>query len=149
GWLISAPRRTHQLLPNFRALVEMDKNMGRVLTMCRKPTIFGALLHHRGGRGWVRLTREPARARFCARASSCSTRCFRSTASRSPTQKRRRRAFSLSTAAAPPMPQPATKTEARGFFIVTGGCAANAAVAVARLGARAALAGPLGDDANG
>src|SRR5262245_11028019 len=50
-------------------------------------------------------------------------------------------------------PQPETKTPAHGFFAVNGGCAANAAVAVARLGARAALAGPLGgpagEDANG
>src|SRR5256885_5699316 len=46
-------------------------------------------------------------------------------------------------------PQPDAKTQAQSFFIVNGGCAANAAVAVARLGARAALAGPLGDDANG
>src|SRR5205823_7273569 len=46
-------------------------------------------------------------------------------------------------------PQPDAKTQAESFFIVNGGCAANAAVAVARLGGRAALAGPLGDDANG
>jgi sulfofructose kinase len=50
-------------------------------------------------------------------------------------------------------PQPETKTPAHGFFAVNGGCAANAAVAVARLGARAALAGPLGgpagEDGNG
>ena len=42
---------------------------------------------------------------------------------------------------------------ASGFFVVNGGCAANAAVAIARLGGRAALAGPLGgpagEDANG
>src|SRR5262249_36753461 len=42
---------------------------------------------------------------------------------------------------------------AQSFFIVNGGCAANAAVAVARLGGRAALAGPLGgppgEDSNG
>jgi sulfofructose kinase len=45
------------------------------------------------------------------------------------------------------------KVEAKDFFIVNGGCAANAAVAIARLGGRAALAGPLGGpagaDANG
>jgi sulfofructose kinase len=45
------------------------------------------------------------------------------------------------------------KTMARGFFAVNGGCAANAAVAIARLGGRAALAGPLGgpagEDLNG
>ena len=46
-------------------------------------------------------------------------------------------------------PQPDAKTQAQSFFIVNGGCAANAAVAVARLGGRATLAGPLGDDANG
>lgn len=45
------------------------------------------------------------------------------------------------------------KVEAKGFFVVNGGCAANAAVAIARLGGRAALAGPLGgpagEDENG
>src|SRR5262249_58230468 len=50
-------------------------------------------------------------------------------------------------------PQPDAKTQAQSFFIVNGGCAANAAVAVARLGGRAALAGPLGgspgEDADG
>jgi sulfofructose kinase len=50
-------------------------------------------------------------------------------------------------------PVPETKAPAHGFFAVNGGCAANAAVAVARLGGRATLAGPLGgpagDDANG
>ena len=50
-------------------------------------------------------------------------------------------------------PQPDGKVQATGFFVVNGGCAANAAVAIARLGGRAALAGPLGgpagDDANG
>jgi sugar/nucleoside kinase (ribokinase family) len=44
-------------------------------------------------------------------------------------------------------PQPETKTPAHGFFAVSGGCAANAAVAIARLGARAALASPLGGPA--
>ena len=39
------------------------------------------------------------------------------------------------------------KVEAREFFAVNGGCAANAAVAVARLGGRAVLAGPLGGPA--
>ena len=33
-------------------------------------------------------------------------------------------------------PQPDAKTQAQSFFIVNGGCAANAAVAVARLGGR-------------
>ena len=50
-------------------------------------------------------------------------------------------------------PQPDAKTQAHSFFIVNGGCAANAAVAVARLGGRTALAGPLGgppgEDSNG
>jgi sugar/nucleoside kinase (ribokinase family) len=39
------------------------------------------------------------------------------------------------------------KVEAQEFFVVNGGCAANAAVAVARLGGRALLAGPLGGPA--
>jgi len=50
-------------------------------------------------------------------------------------------------------PEPDSKVEAKGFFVVNGGCAANAAVAIARLGGRAALAGPMGgpagQDANG
>jgi sulfofructose kinase len=50
-------------------------------------------------------------------------------------------------------PQPDGKTQADGFFVVNGGCAANAAVAIARLGGRASLAGPLGgpagEDLNG
>jgi sulfofructose kinase len=50
-------------------------------------------------------------------------------------------------------PQADGKVQAKGFFVVNGGCAANAAVAIARLGGRAALAGPLGgpegEDANG
>jgi sulfofructose kinase len=45
------------------------------------------------------------------------------------------------------------KVESTQFFIVNGGCAANAAVAIARLGGRAALAaplgGPAGEDTNG
>jgi sugar/nucleoside kinase (ribokinase family) len=44
-------------------------------------------------------------------------------------------------------PPPDGKLEAHDFFVVNGGCAANAAVAVARLGGRAALAGPLGGPA--
>ena len=81
----------------------------------------------------TRRRKRPARARraFSAPASSCSTRFFAS------------RRF----------PQPDGKVEAKDFFIVSGGCAANAAVAVARLGGRAALAGPLGgpagEDGNG
>jgi sugar/nucleoside kinase (ribokinase family) len=50
-------------------------------------------------------------------------------------------------------PPPDGKVQAKGFFVVNGGCAANAAVAIARLGGRAALAGPLGgppgEDSNG
>lgn len=50
-------------------------------------------------------------------------------------------------------PQPDGKVQAKGFFVVNGGCAANAAVAVARLGGRVALAGPMGgpegEDDNG
>ena len=50
-------------------------------------------------------------------------------------------------------PQPDGKVQAKGYFVVNGGCAANAAVAIARLGGRAALAGPLGgpegEDGNG
>jgi sugar/nucleoside kinase (ribokinase family) len=50
-------------------------------------------------------------------------------------------------------PQPDGKVQAKDFFVVNGGCAANAAVAIARLGGRAALAGPLGgpagEDGNG
>ena len=45
------------------------------------------------------------------------------------------------------IPQPDTKVEAEDFFIVNGGCAANAAVAIARLGGRAMLASPLGGPA--
>ena len=47
------------------------------------------------------------------------------------------------------LPAPGEKAHAHDFFTVNGGCAANAAVAVARLGGRAALAGPLGADSNG
>jgi sulfofructose kinase len=50
-------------------------------------------------------------------------------------------------------PQADGKVEAKDFFVVNGGCAANAAVAIARLGGRAAMAGPLGgpagQDSNG
>ena len=50
-------------------------------------------------------------------------------------------------------PPPDGKVQAKQFFVVNGGCAANAAVAIARLGGRAALAGPLGgppgEDSNG
>jgi sugar/nucleoside kinase (ribokinase family) len=44
-------------------------------------------------------------------------------------------------------PRNDAKVEAQEFFAVNGGCAANAAVAVARLGGRAVLAGPLGGPA--
>jgi len=44
-------------------------------------------------------------------------------------------------------PQPDGKVQADGFFVVNGGCAANAAVAIARLGGRASLAGPMGGPA--
>ncbi len=43
-------------------------------------------------------------------------------------------------------PPPGTKAVASDFIITGGGCAANAAVAVARLGGRTAYAGPLGGD---
>lgn len=50
-------------------------------------------------------------------------------------------------------PQADGKVQAKGFFVVNGGCAANAAVAIARLGGCAALAGPMGgpagEDENG
>jgi len=50
-------------------------------------------------------------------------------------------------------PLPDGKVQATGFFVVNGGCAANAAVAIARLGARVSLAcpmgGPAGEDSNG
>lgn len=41
-------------------------------------------------------------------------------------------------------PAPGTKVSASDYVTVGGGCAANAAVAIARLGGRAAFAGPLG-----
>ena len=44
-------------------------------------------------------------------------------------------------------PQPDGKVQAKGFFVVNGGCAANAVVAIARLGGRGALAGPMGGPA--
>jgi sulfofructose kinase len=44
------------------------------------------------------------------------------------------------------MPAPDTKTNASAFMSIGGGNAANAAVAVARLGGRAGFAGPLGED---
>jgi sulfofructose kinase len=44
-------------------------------------------------------------------------------------------------------PQADGKVQANGYFVVNGGCAANAALAIARLGGRAALAGPMGGPA--
>ncbi len=44
------------------------------------------------------------------------------------------------------MPPRDSKVEASDYVTVGGGCAANAAVAIARLGGRASFAGPLGDD---
>lgn len=41
-------------------------------------------------------------------------------------------------------PTPGTKTRAQGFFSVLGGCAANAAIAISRLGGRARVVSPLG-----
>ena len=43
-------------------------------------------------------------------------------------------------------PAPGEKASASEFMIIGGGCAANAAVAVARLGGRVAFTGPLGGD---
>jgi len=43
-------------------------------------------------------------------------------------------------------PAPGTKVAASDFIVTGGGCAANAAVAVARLGGRAAFGGPLGGE---
>jgi sulfofructose kinase len=44
-------------------------------------------------------------------------------------------------------PVPEAKTQASEFMFISGGCAANAAVAIARLGGRARFAGPLGGPA--
>src|ERR1700720_2326143 len=50
-------------------------------------------------------------------------------------------------------PQSDGKGQGGGFFGASGGCAANAGVAIARLGGSASLAGPMGgpagEDANG
>src|SRR5258708_33370391 len=46
-------------------------------------------------------------------------------------------------------PQPDGKVQATGFFVVNGGCAANAAVAIARPRGRASLARPMGGPAGG
>ena len=47
----------------------------------------------------------------------------------------------------PRFPVPEAKTQASEFLFVSGGCAANAAVAIARLGGRVCFAGPLGGPA--
>lgn len=44
-------------------------------------------------------------------------------------------------------PKPGSKTRAQAYAAVSGGCAGNAAIALARLGGRASLASPLGDQA--
>ena len=44
-------------------------------------------------------------------------------------------------------PTPSTKAVVEDFVVTGGGCAANAAIAIARLGGPARFAGPLGDDA--
>jgi sulfofructose kinase len=44
-------------------------------------------------------------------------------------------------------PTPGTKAVVQDFVVTGGGCAANAAIAIARLGGQARFAGPLGDDA--
>jgi sugar/nucleoside kinase (ribokinase family) len=46
-------------------------------------------------------------------------------------------------------PVPQTKTQAPELVIISGGCAANAAITIARLGGRARFAGPLGGPAGG
>jgi sulfofructose kinase len=43
-------------------------------------------------------------------------------------------------------PTPGTKSRIEDFVVTGGGCAANAAIAIARLGGWARFAGPLGDD---
>jgi sugar/nucleoside kinase (ribokinase family) len=45
-------------------------------------------------------------------------------------------------------PPPGGKCMTHEFIVVSGGCAVNAAIAVARLGGRAYYSGPLGDDAD-
>jgi sulfofructose kinase len=44
-------------------------------------------------------------------------------------------------------PVPEAKTQASEFMFISGGCAANAAISIARLGGRACFAGPLGGPA--
>src|ERR1041385_8088776 len=45
-------------------------------------------------------------------------------------------------------PQPGGKCMTNEFIVVSGGCAVNAAIALARLGGRAHYSGPLGDEAD-
>jgi sulfofructose kinase len=47
------------------------------------------------------------------------------------------------------IPQPPAKERARGYALTAGGMAANAAIAVRRLGGRAVFWGRVGDDSNG
>lgn len=47
------------------------------------------------------------------------------------------------------IPQPPAKERARGYALTAGGMAANAAIAVCRLGGRAVFWGRVGDDSNG
>jgi len=47
----------------------------------------------------------------------------------------------------PQFPVPEAKTQASAFMFISGGCAANASIAIARLGGRARFAGPLGGPA--
>jgi len=44
------------------------------------------------------------------------------------------------------LPTPSTKAFAREFFVTGGGCAANGAITIARLGGQARFCGPVGDD---
>ena len=44
------------------------------------------------------------------------------------------------------VPEPDHKTDASEYIVVGGGCAPNAAVAIARLGGKVGFTGPLGDD---
>ena len=83
-----------------------------------------AIAHHiirdlGGERRCPLLARPPS----CAPASPCRTSCSASTQ----------------------FPQPGGKCMTNEFIVVSGGCAVNAAIAVARLGGRAHYAGPLGD----
>jgi sugar/nucleoside kinase (ribokinase family) len=48
----------------------------------------------------------------------------------------------------PYFPPPGGKVMSNGFLVVNGGCAVNAAIAIARLGGRASYAGPLGAESD-